>query len=120
MGAHAQQRARRHRKDDTMRRTLLTLATLLLGAAPLSAQGAPPALVCPTLPDPAQVDQVVAVVGDSVILFTDLQQECKLAEQRNQQAVQQGQQPLPLTVQELLESLVNVQVMLQHAARDST
>jgi parvulin-like peptidyl-prolyl isomerase len=63
---------------------------------------------------------VVAVVGDSVILFTQLQQECRLAEQEIQRAVSAGQPAPQLTVEQILESLIDVQVLLQHAAKDST
>lgn len=100
-----------------MRRTLLALPLLLLSAGPVFGQSA---LQCPTPPDSTQLDRVIAVVGDSVVLFTDLHQECVLAQQRNQQLVQTGQPPLQLTVEQLLENLVNIQVLLQHAARDST
>jgi peptidyl-prolyl cis-trans isomerase SurA len=100
-----------------MRRTLLTLALLLLGAAPLRGQGA---VACPSPADSSQVDRVVAVVGDSIVLFSDLVQECLFMNQRNQQAIAQNQQPVGFTVEDLLDNLVNVQVLLQHAARDST
>ena len=115
-----------------MRRTLLTATLLVLSAAALQGQGAPlptpgapsaaapaaPPLACPEPADSAQIDRVVAVVGDSVVLFTELQQQCRLTEQENQRRVQQGQPSI--TIEQILQSLIDVQVLLQHAAKDST
>ena len=107
-----------------MRRTLLPLTLLLLGIEPLGAQtplpaGAPSEVACP-LPSDVEVDRVAAVVGDSVVLMSDLVQECLFMNQRNQQAASQGQQPVAFTVDQLLDNLVNIQILLQHAAKDST
>jgi peptidyl-prolyl cis-trans isomerase SurA len=88
-----------------MRRTLLPPLLLLALALPLSAQ-APP---CPQLEDP-QIDRVVAVVGDSIVLFTELQQECMLIREAGGD----------LSADEILDNLIDLQVLLQHAARDST
>jgi peptidyl-prolyl cis-trans isomerase SurA len=105
-----------------MLRRLLAIPLLALSAAALQGQATPPSstLVCPQPADSAQVDRVVAVVGDSVILFTELQQECRLAEQSVLEAARNGQQPAPITVEQILDNLIDVQVMLQHAAKDST
>jgi peptidyl-prolyl cis-trans isomerase SurA len=100
-----------------MRRTLLSFALLLVTAVPLSAQT--PA-DCPTFADSTQVDRVAAVVGDSLVLVSELIQECLSVAMRNQQAAAAGQQPVAITVEELLDNLVNIQMLLQHAARDST
>lgn len=88
-----------------MRRTLLSGLLLLAPLAPLGAQ-AP----CPELEDPSDIDRIVAVVGDSIILFTELQIQCMLYQQ----------QQLEASVDEILQDLVDRQVILQHAVRDST
>ncbi len=101
--------------------TFRTAGALLL-ATPLAvmAQQAPrptPGFVIPG-EDPALVDRVVAVAGDSVIFLTDVQYEMLLLS---------GQQEFPTdsaglrdAAAEVLESLVNLQLLLQEAARDST
>ena len=110
-----------------MRSALLTVSLLLM-AVPLHGQAPPappaqppraavPAIPCPEPSDPSQVDRIAAVVGDSVILLSQLQQECKLANQRN---LDPNQPPITFTVDELLDNLVNIQVLLVHAAKDST
>jgi parvulin-like peptidyl-prolyl isomerase len=88
-----------------MRRPLLPPLLLLIAALPLGAQEP-----CPGFEDPTEIDRVVAVVGDSIILFTELQQECVLVRASGAN----------LTAEEILDNLIDVQVLLQHAARDST
>ena len=89
-----------------MRSTLLPLLLLSLGF-PLGAQVAPRG---PLAGDSTLVDRVIAVVGDSVILAGQIQEEMLLAEAMGR----------PVTAEEVLETLVNVQLVLQAAGRDST
>lgn len=86
----------------------LTLVTLLGHfALPLAAQ-APGAPASPGVPE--SVDRIVAVVGDSVILLSEVQRELQLARSQN----------VEITEDELLDNLINLQAILQDAARDST
>jgi peptidyl-prolyl cis-trans isomerase SurA len=90
-----------------MTRTLLVLS--LLGfAAPLHAQ-IPPA-GAPGRDSTELVDRVLAVVGDSVILLSEVQRELQVYRAQNQ----------PITEEELLENLINLQAVLQDAVKDST
>lgn len=60
--------------------------------------------------DSTLVDRVVAIVGDSVITMTEVLAEYRVAQQSGQE----------VTPRRVLDELVNVQLMLQAAARDST
>ncbi|MGD2069026.1 MAG: peptidylprolyl isomerase [Gemmatimonadota bacterium] len=60
--------------------------------------------------DSTLVDRVVALVGDSVITMTEVIAEYRVAQQSGQE----------VTPRRVLDELVNVQLMLQAAARDST
>ncbi|MBI4521334.1 MAG: peptidylprolyl isomerase [Gemmatimonadetes bacterium] len=79
-------------------------------ASPLAAQerGAEPELV----------DRVVAVVGDSVILATDVEENL-LRLRAMQQRVPDDPEQLQQLRREIVENLVNEQVLLQAAVRDS-
>ena len=91
-----------------MQRLLLPLSfSITLVAAPLAAQVPPGAF---TGGDSTLVDRVVAVVGDSAILATQVQEEMALATAMGQ----------PVEAEEVLENLINVQLVLQAAGRDST
>jgi len=90
---------------------LFTLA--FATAAPAHAQTA-------ALPgeDPELVDRVIAVVGDSAILLTQLQEE--MASQAAQGAVfPVDGDSLRAAAGEVLDELINLQLLLQDAARDS-
>ena len=89
-----------------MKRTSLFLLLSSL-ASPLAGQAPDTA---PPTRDSTLVDRVVAVVGDSVILSTQIQEEQALARAM-------GQTP---SETEILENLVNIQLVLQAAGRDST
>jgi peptidyl-prolyl cis-trans isomerase SurA len=89
-----------------MSRTPILIALLGLVVPGLAAQNPPPA--APGQPE--GVDRIVAVVGDSMILLSEVQRELQLARSQNVQ----------ISEQELLENLINVQAVLQDAAKDST
>lgn len=92
---------------------MLALAVALVAAAPARAQTA-------ALPgeDPELVDRVVAVVGDSAILLTQLREE--MASQAAQGAVfPTDGDSLRAAAREVLDELVNLQLLLQDAAKDS-
>ena len=90
----------------TLRQGALIAAWLALGSAPVLAQGAASLAGA----DSTLVDRVIAMVGDSVILLSEVQEELALARAQN----------VPATEAEVLENLVNVQLVLQAASRDST
>lgn len=90
-----------------MRRTLPALIFLGLTTLPLPAQ-TPGGLLVPQ--DSTLIDRVLAVVGDSVVLLTDVQSEYALARNQN----------VDVTPEQILENLINLQLILQEAARDST
>lgn len=68
---------------------------------------------------PDLVDRIVAVVGDSVILLSDVQEEALFLEQQGL-TIPTDPQARRSAFREILESLVNVQLVLQEAAKDST
>jgi len=92
---------------------LTTLALALVAAAPARAQTA-------ALPgeDPELVDRVVAVVGDSAILLTQLREEM-LSQEAQGAVFPQNPDSLRAAAREVLEELVNLQLLLQDAAKDS-
>jgi peptidyl-prolyl cis-trans isomerase SurA len=102
--------------------TLIALAAGLL-AVPLEAQLPTPAPSQTQLypGEPADlIDRVVAIVGDSAIFLSDVVDEVQVY------LAQQGVEP-PRTadgmrrmMEEALESLVNLELILQEAAKDST
>jgi peptidyl-prolyl cis-trans isomerase SurA len=79
-------------------------------AAPAHAQD--PATAGFGVPDSTLVDRVVAVVGDSVILETELRDAVLEAQVQAQSST--------VNPREMLEQLINEQLILQAAARDST
>ena len=96
-----------------MRRILLSLLFAGAAAPPGASWAAPLAAQVPSAlaeGDSTLVDRVVAVVGDSVILATQVQEELALATAMGQS----------LSAEEVLENLINVQLVLQAAGRDST
>lgn len=109
-----------------MTRTVFLISALVaLGAFPADAQDpTPPDPVRDSAPNPAQpqepelVDGIVAVVGDSVILASELDEQIERRRATGQ--------PVPTDPAELeqlrraeLESLINELVMIQAAERDS-
>lgn len=91
-------------------------STLLLVGALASPVAAQTAIVAGE--DPELVDRVVAVVGDSVILLTQIQDEM------NRQAAAGAQFPtdpdsLRLVMRAVLDELVDLQLLLQDAESDS-
>lgn len=93
-----------------MIRRILTVLPLL-AAAPVAAQGA-------QTPGPDLVDRVVAVVGDSVLLESDIMAE---VERLRASGVPVPAEPAALAEfrRDQLESLVNEMIILQAAERDS-
>ncbi|HEX6966459.1 MAG TPA: peptidylprolyl isomerase [Gemmatimonadaceae bacterium] len=95
---------------------LVTTAAMLAGAAAGAQETAPPG---PGAPPGIGIDRVVAVVGDSVILQSDVEQELQqqlLALRQAGHAVQDS-----ATVQkmahDILEQMVSVELLLQEAQR---
>ena len=91
-----------------MIRTLLLTVTVLALAAPLRAQE----------PDPELVDRIVAVVGDSVILASELDEQIERRRATGQPVPSDSAELEALKRQEL-DAMVNELVMLQAAERDS-
>ena len=94
-----------------MTRRILTVLTLLLSAAPAAAQNAEP-------PAPELVDRIVAVVGDSVVLASDILAEIERARAAGV-SVPAEEAALAEFRREQLQSLVNELLILQAAERDS-
>lgn len=95
----------------------LRIATLLFVALGLSAQTA--SAQEPT-PNRQTVDRVVAVVGDSAILKTDLDEEVnRILASTGQQQLPEDQAVRAQLYQSALESRVNELLLLQAAERDS-
>lgn len=92
----------------------LLAAALLSGAAPAAAQITPPPSSF-TADTTTVVDRVAAVVGDSVITMSEVTSELTLAQRQSQESGQ----PAP-TPDRVLESLIQRQLILQEALRDST
>jgi peptidyl-prolyl cis-trans isomerase SurA len=64
-------------------------------------------------------DRVVAVVGDSVILLSEIQREILLMEQRGTELPTEPEARRE-SMREVLENLIDLQLVLQEAARDTT
>ncbi len=96
--------------------TLLGLAAALLLGAPVRGQDIPP------LPgeDAGLVDRVVAVVGDSAIFLTQVEEEMILLNANSQQPIPEDPEERREMMREVLESLVNLQLVLREASADST
>lgn len=101
-------------------------AALLLGlmallgwtlAAPVAAQ-----LPVSAIPGeaPNLQDRVAAVVGDSIILLSQVQEEMLLLAESGQVEIPGDVRGQRQVMAEVLETLVNLQLILQAAARDST
>jgi len=100
-------------KTSLVTRPLLALALTATSAVSVQAQD-------PIFPweEPELVDRVVAVVGDSAILLTQLREE--MESQRAQGATfPTDPDSLRTAAREVLEELINLQLLLQDAARDS-
>ncbi len=91
------------------------LAFLLVAAAPASAQD----FRIPAGHQDQSVDRVVAVVGDSIIFMTDVEEEFLRFRSRGGQLPPEGPE-LQAFRREIVESLVNQQLLLQAAAADTT
>lgn len=69
---------------------------------------------------PDLVDRVVAVVGDSVVLLSQLVEEMQVVAQQPGVQVPEEPEALRAFMGDILETLVNVQLIIQEAARDSS
>lgn len=92
-----------------MRGTVFPMITLVALAAPTALHGQQPAGAFASA-DSTVVDRIAAVVGDSVILLTEVQERLFAASQQGQE----------LDPREVLSNLVNQQLILQAAERDTT
>jgi peptidyl-prolyl cis-trans isomerase SurA len=93
-------------------RTIHTAAlALLLGAAPLAAQTPAPS---PAAPEGTLIDQVVAVVGDTVILLSDVRSELLRMQQAGRPMPQDPAQ-LEALGQQILTSRVNDLLLVEAA-----
>jgi peptidyl-prolyl cis-trans isomerase SurA len=103
-----------------LRHTALAALALLVVAQPGRAQlaGTPGAAI-PGEPPQLQ-DRVAAVVGDSIILLSQIQEEMLLLEEAGQAEFPDDPQGRRQAMAGVLETLVNLQLVLQEAARDST
>lgn len=71
--------------------------------------------------EPPQLqDRVAAVVGDSIILLSQVQEEMLLLEQAGQADFPDDARGRREAMATILETLINLQLVLQEAARDST
>jgi peptidyl-prolyl cis-trans isomerase SurA len=95
----------------------LPLLALLAAARPAAGQ-----LPEPAIPGEALdlQDRVVAVVGDSIILLSQVQEEMFLLAESGQARIPENPAERRTLMAEVLETLVNLQLVLQEAARDST
>lgn len=90
---------------------LAALAVLATCAAPLQAQAG--------RPDPDLVDRIAAVVGDSVVLLSQLQEEVERLRLQNPTAIPQDDAGLQRLRAQILETIINQLLVLQAAARDT-
>lgn len=93
----------------------LALSTVLLVLASAPAQAQQPALPGE---DPELVDRVVAVVGDSVILLTQVRSEIETQAAQGQ-TFPSDPDSLRAAARAVLDELVNLQLILQAAQKDS-
>lgn len=105
-------------RDRTSRFTLLALGFLTL--APVAAQAQEQMSI--TVPgEPVDlVDRVVAVVGDSVVLLSQVVEEMRVVAQRPDVTIPTDPDERRQLMSSIVETLVNVQLIVQEAARDST
>jgi peptidyl-prolyl cis-trans isomerase SurA len=94
---------------------------MLCGAALVALSGlvAPGASAQVTPPDPDLVDRVVAMVGDSAILMSQLEEEIQRLRIQNADAVPRDPAGLQALRKEMLDTWVNRILVLQAAAKDS-
>lgn len=101
-------------------RPLLVLAMALVPALAAGQQPLDAPLTIEIPGEPADlVDRVVAVAGDSVILLSQVANEMVLLAAQGAEFPTDPQE-LRAAAAEVLESMVNVQLLLQEAARDTT
>lgn len=102
------------------RQITLALALVAVAVGPASAQlaGTPGAAI-PGEPRQLQ-DRVAAVVGDSIILLSQVQEEMFLLEEAGQADFPDDAAGRRQAMAGVLETLINLQLVLQEAARDST
>lgn len=95
----------------------LALAAGLVPTTPVEAQ-----LPVSAIPGEAAnlQDRVAAVVGDSIILLSQVQEEMLLLAESGQVQIPNDVRGQRQVMAEVLETLVNLQLILQAAARDST
>ncbi len=70
--------------------------------------------------DPDLIDRVVAVVGDSVIFLSEVVDEVQILIAQQAVEAPQTEAGMRTLMEDALESLVNVELVLQAAAKDST
>ncbi|HEX6941050.1 MAG TPA: peptidylprolyl isomerase [Longimicrobiales bacterium] len=96
---------------DRLRIAALSLLVLASGASPLRAQESAAAT--------GVVDRIVAVVGDSAVLKTDLDEEVFRMVAASGQSLPEDPQALERLYREALETKIDELLVLQAAARDS-
>ena len=105
-----------------MRNAILLPAVLwsLLTLAPAAGLAQEPQRAGLNIPgEPADlVDRVVAVVGDSVVLLSQVVEEMRVVAQRPDVTIPTDPQELRTFMGSILETLVNVQLIVQEAARE--
>ena len=95
---------------------ILMVALFATGVGPLRAQS----LDTPQVPGEATIDQVVAIVGDSVVLLSQLlQREAEMRAQGLPVPPESDMAGRDRFLREVLQDLVDNQVILQAAARDT-
>jgi peptidyl-prolyl cis-trans isomerase SurA len=99
-----------------MKRILL-LATLLAAAAgPAAAQTQPPR----AQPAPQLLDRIVAIVGDTILLNSDVEEQLSMLEASGQQVPRSDSVALRAIRNQVLEGLIEKLVLLHAAKRDTT
>lgn len=96
---------------------LVTTAAMLAGATVGAQESAPPG---PGAPPGAGIDRVVAVIGDSVILQSDVEQELQqqlLQLRQSGRPVPQDSATIDKMARDILDNMVNVELLLQEAQR---
>jgi len=97
-----------------MRRSMLATALAVALASPVRAQVTPPG------DDGEVVDRVVAVVGDSVVLMTQVLEQVEQIRLQNPSAVPSGPGPaMDQFERQVLDDLVNRMVILRAASKDT-
>jgi peptidyl-prolyl cis-trans isomerase SurA len=96
-----------------MRRTLLSAILLSAVVLPAAAQGR-------TQPAPQLLDRIVAVVGDTILLNSDIEEQLAMLEARGQQVPRSDSAALRAMRQQVIDGLVEKLVLLHAAKRDTT